>query len=379
MRILLVGEYSRLHNSLKEGLTALGHEVVLMGTNDGFKNYPVDIYINHSFNNSLGHKLKVGIFKLTGIDLGSLEITYKVKKKIKNLPAFDVVQLINEASFSIQPKAELNLLKFLQKNSKKLIVLSCSYDHSSVKFMMNHGFKYSAMTPYLKDQSLKKHFKFKLQYLEKDFVGLHDYIAAHTNGIIATDLDYHLPLVGTSNYLGLIPNPINTDKINYIPMTIDGKIKIFHGINSHAALTKGNVFFSQALEIIAEKYGDRVEIKTTTNLPYVDYMQQYNQCHILLDMVYAYDQGYNALEAMARGKVVFTGAEQEWLTHYKIAEDSVAINALPEVTKIVEKLSELIEHPEKIRVMSIAARAFVEREHHYKSIAQRYLDTWQIN
>ncbi|TXE10517.1 glycosyltransferase family 1 protein [Gelidibacter salicanalis] len=379
MRILLVGEYSRLHNSLKEGLIALGHEVILMGTHDGFKNYPVDIYINHSFTNKLGHKLKVGVFKLTGIDLGSLEITYKVKNKIKKLPAFDVVQLINEASFSIQPKAELNLLKFLQTKGKKLVVLSCSYDYSSVKFMLNHGFKYSAMTPYLKDQSLLKHYKFKLQYLEKDFVVLHDYIIAHTNGIIATDLDYHLPLVGKSNYLGLIPNPINTDKIDYIPMTIDGKIKIFHGINSYAALTKGNVFFSQALKIIAEKYGDRVAIITTIDMPYVDYIQQYNQCHIVLDMVYAYDQGYNALEAMAKGKVVFTGAEQEWLTYYKIAENTVAINALPNVHNIVDKLSELIEHPEKISAMSVAARAFVEREHHYKIIAQWYLDIWHSN
>ena len=29
----------------------------------------------------------------------------------------------------------------------------------------------------------------------------------------------------------------------------------------------------------------------------------------------------NALEAMAKGKVVFTGAEQEWLNHYDLKED----------------------------------------------------------
>ena len=51
MRILLVGEYSRLHNSLKEGLLALGHEVVLVGNGDHFKNYPVDISIDSSFLN----------------------------------------------------------------------------------------------------------------------------------------------------------------------------------------------------------------------------------------------------------------------------------------------------------------------------------------
>ncbi len=45
MKILLVGEYSRLHNSLKEGLTHLGHSVTLIGDGDLFKNYPVDISI----------------------------------------------------------------------------------------------------------------------------------------------------------------------------------------------------------------------------------------------------------------------------------------------------------------------------------------------
>ncbi|WP_164998642.1 hypothetical protein [Flavobacterium sp. 140616W15] len=42
MRILLIGEYSLLHNSLKRGLTELGHEVVLIGNSNGYRCYPVD-------------------------------------------------------------------------------------------------------------------------------------------------------------------------------------------------------------------------------------------------------------------------------------------------------------------------------------------------
>ena len=43
MKILLIGEYSGLHNSLKDGLQLNGHSVTLLGTGDGFKNFPVDI------------------------------------------------------------------------------------------------------------------------------------------------------------------------------------------------------------------------------------------------------------------------------------------------------------------------------------------------
>jgi glycosyltransferase involved in cell wall biosynthesis len=92
-------------------------------------------------------------------------------------------------------------------------------------------------------------------------------------------------------------------------------------------------------------------------------------------MVYAYDQGYNALEAMAKGKVVFTGAEKEFMEHYQLSE-RVCINALPDVEYLVQELSFLIENPEEISNISKRARSFIEKEHHYVTIAQKYVDVW---
>ena len=43
MKILLIGEYSRVHLTLAEGLRSMGHEVVVASAGDGFKNYPRDI------------------------------------------------------------------------------------------------------------------------------------------------------------------------------------------------------------------------------------------------------------------------------------------------------------------------------------------------
>ena len=45
MKILLLGEYSNLHNSLKQALIKMGHEVLLVGDGDGFKKYETDILI----------------------------------------------------------------------------------------------------------------------------------------------------------------------------------------------------------------------------------------------------------------------------------------------------------------------------------------------
>ncbi len=379
MRILLVGEYSRLHNSLKEGLESLGHEVSIIASGDGFKNYPVDIKIDHSWHHPILKKIKVGIYKLTSVDLGAYEIYLRARLHSKTLKGFDIVQLINESSLKTSPNFEIKFLKHLIKNNSKLYLLSCGIDYLCMRYMMDGKFKYSVMSPYLNDPSLKPLYKFQLQYLNPDFKKLHDFIYEKAQGIIATDMDYHIPLLGHESYLGLIPNPINTANIDYIPMKIKGKIKIFHGVNTSAIVKKGNDYFTKALKTIASKYGDRVEVTTTHSLPYDEYIKIYDECHILMDQIYSFDQGYNALEAMAKGKVVFTGAEKEWLDYYGLEEDTVVINALPDVDALVKKLSWLIEHPEKIIEISKNARAFVEKEHNYKNLAQKYLDTWMAH
>ncbi|OBX27038.1 glycosyltransferase involved in cell wall biosynthesis [Gelidibacter algens] len=379
MRILLVGEYSRLHNSLKEGLEALGHDVSIIASGDGFKNYPVDIKVDHSFYHPVLKKLKVGFYKLTSIDLGAYEIYLKVRLNSKKLRGFDVVQLINEFSLKTSPDLEIKIIKHLLKHNSKLYLLSCGIDYQCMRYMMDGKFSYSVMSPYIKNPSLKPQYKFQLAYLTDAFNKLHDFIYENAQGVIATDMDYHLPLVGDKAYVGMIPNPINTDEIEYVLTEIKEKIKIFHGVNTSAITKKGNDYFTEALKIIVSKFGDQVEVTTTHSLPYEKYIKSYDDCHILMDQVYAYDQGYNALEAMAKGKVVFTGAEAEWLAYYGVEEDTIAINSLPDVNYLVQKLSWLIEHPENIVEISKRARAFVESNHDYKDIAQTYVKIWNEN
>ena len=78
---------------------------------------------------------------------------------------------------------------------------------------------------------------------------------------------------------------------------------------------------------------------------------------------------------MAKGKVVFTGAETVFTEHYNLSE-KVAINALPDVDYLVNELSHLIENPQEIVAIGNQARIFIEREHHYVNIANKYLEFW---
>ena len=174
----------------------------------------------------------------------------------------------------------------------------------------------------------------------------------------------------------MIPNPINTDILKMEIINDKNKIVILHAINSKNRVKKGNNFFEEALLIIKKKYSKKIKIIKTIDILYQDHVINVRNCDIILDQVYAYDQGYNALEAMALGKVVFSGAEKEWCKFYNIKEDTVIINALPDIQKIIDKLAWLIENPIHIRLISKNARKFVVKHHNYIEISKKYEKAW---
>lgn len=379
MRILLIGEYSKLHNSLKQGLIANNQEVLLVADGDGFKNYPSDLSFKAKFfDHNYLYYFRIAIYKLTTIDVLKIEKFIRFYLLLPKLKNFDVIQLINEQSIVTYPKWEIYFLKKLLKNNKKLFLLSCGEDFYSLSYYKFQNPRYSILTPYFQNPK-EKAYKHTFRYLEKPHLPLSQFIYENCNGIIASDLDYVAPLLNNPKYLGLIPNPINYKDLDYQPMEITDKIVILLGINPLSYIKKGIKFFEEALKIIQKKYPNQVEIVITKNLPYQDYCKQVKKAHILLDQIFAFDQGYNALESMAQGKVVFTGAEIEFLEHYNLETNQVGINALPDVNSIVNELSNLIENPKKILEISKNARNFIIQQHDYEKIAREYLKKWEEN
>ena len=378
MKILLLGEYSRLHNSLKEGLIALGHEVTIVGCGDKFKKFSVDysIYARICNDNKIANFLFKGIRKVINLDLEKIEKAIRLYFLLPKLNDFNHVQMINSDALETYPILSRFLYKKLFKKIKSRSLLICGDEVPVVDYWFQNELKYSVLTPYFEDNSLEKHFQFPLKYRKESYRKTFEWLNKNCKQLITSDLDYEIPMQKMGFSTTFIPNPINTDKIVFQPVENITKIVIFLGINRLSYLKKGINYFEKALEIVRKKYADKVEIIVTENLPYDEYISIYNKAHILLDQVFAYDQGYNALEAMAKGKVVFTGAETDFLNQYQLQEDEICINALPDENKIAAKLSYLIEHPEKIKEISENARNFIEKEHDYKVIAGKYLGCW---
>ncbi len=377
MRILLIGEYNRAQRNIKKGLVALGHEAIVVSTKDGFKNVDVDIEIKENYNSFLIRKFRILIYKICRINLLTESIKHQIKANKHLLSNYDVVQYINEAPFNIEYKSHLKIFKWLKLwNPGKTFLLSCGLDHLSVDYAYKQTNRYSILTPYFEGRTNEKDHSLGLRYLTPEFKKLHTYMFENCEGVIANDLDYHMPLLNHAKYLGMIPHAIDLSELPYKTPVINDKVVIFHGINTNNYYNKGNDIFDAALEIIQKKYADKVEIITTKNLPYKTYIQCFEKAHILLDQVFAFDQGFNALEAMAKGKVVFTGAEKEWLNYYNLEEDTIAINALPDATEIAKKLEWLINNTHKITEISKNARTFVETYHDHIDCAKQYLNKW---
>ncbi|WP_281234676.1 glycosyltransferase family protein [Flavobacterium gelatinilyticum] len=374
MRILLIGEYSLLHNSLKKGLTELGHEVVLIGNSNGYRCYPVDYdYEAKFFKKEIFTIPRKIIFRLFKFDLVSLEYGIRFFRFLPKLRDFDVVQFVNEASVKTTRRFELYLIKKIVKNNKSIFLLSCGLDYMTLKFYTENKDYKSIYQPSIENPSTE--FNWFFDYFKKGHIKIHQYMMNNFNGLIATDFDYADAAKKYPIFSDFIPYPIDLTKLNFKELVVADKVIIFLGINKYSYHQKGITYFEKALKLIEEKYPDKVEVIITNTVPYPVYIDLYNKAHILMDQAFSRDQGYNALEAMAKGKVVFTGAENDFTEYYKIT-DRVCVNARPDVDYLVEELSFLIENPNEITAIGKRARAFVEKEHDCIMIAKRYLQTW---
>ena len=377
MKVLLIGEYSGFYNNLKLGLQHLGHQVLHVGRKDAFKQYDVDISLEPVFfSKGIGNFIRKGFHKITGYDIGAFESYILFLKYRKHLKDFDVVQIINSYPIQTPVFTEKKILSFIFNHNKKVFLSACGDDPDYINFLLTGKLENHILTPYLKNKALKNHYTHSLKFTKKRFKKLHDFVLKHVEKVIPADFDYELAYRDHIKTSDLIPYPINLDRLQLLDNRVEDKVVIFHGINKNNYFKKGNDIFDAALEQIKMNFPDKVLIKQVQNLPYKDYINSYNDCHILLDQIYAQDQGYNALEAMAKGKVVFTGAGSEWQNYYNLEQDTVAIHAEPSAEKIAKKLEWLINNPKKVNEISLAARAFIEREHNYIQIAKKYVECW---
>ena len=347
MKILLLGEYSALHQNLKEGLQELGHEAVVASNRDGFKRISVDI--------SLDSELP-SIF-------GKLERKLKPLLSLNKMKGFDVAQLMNPFIFHPKYFPSRFFYQKIKDHNNKFFMLAAGGDAYFLRYA-RQKLEYSPP-----DELIKGYQSYKSQS-DLDF---NQWIIEKVSGVIPIMYEYEVGYASVPNRLPTIPIPINIDKIPYEENKVRKKLVVFHGLNRYEF--KGTRHVEEAFEVLARKYPNDLELVIDGKMPLNDYLAVMRRTNVVIDQTYSYSCGMNAIYALAMGKVVLGGAEPESLISLGV-DSTPVINLKPNAQSIIEKIEQLLEKRNQFEQLGYESRKFAEEVHDYKKIAQQYIDTW---
>lgn len=349
MNIVLLGEFSSLFSNLKEGLEHYGHNVITISSGDSFKEIKPDIELNYAKEKNV---LKKAIGKV-----------WQYYKFIYKLQGYDVIQIINPGFFNFRfNMIEKLFVKKLIKNNKKIFLTCAGDDYFYTQYGDNYRyFPYSELKPNERPYSGKKD-KYRARY-----------IASRVNGIIPNLYEYSQPYSQFLNLKEVVPMPVNIDKIKYLDNNFTKKVVIFHGLNRE--VFKGTQYIKEAMELIKINYPNEVEIIIDGKMSLDKYLNVMDTAHIIIDQCKSYGYGMNALYSLAKGKVVFSGAEKETLNEFGI-EESPIININPNIEDIYKKLEYFVLNKSEIKRYSKWGREYIEQLHDYKKVAKKYIEIW---
>lgn len=358
MRILLLGEFSALHNNLKDGLLELGHEVVIAANGDGFKKIPSDI----SFESLLPGKL------------GRLERGLRPLMNLQKLMGYDVAQLINPFVFYHDNKFPYSVFLaqyFFNKiidGSAKFFILAAGDD----AYFWRYGRKELDYGPF--DDFLKYDHKSTTHFFESDkSLSFNKMLVDQSNGVIPVMYEYEVSYRSSNKMLSTIPLPINTKKIEYRDNIPRGKLVIFHGLNRYGF--KGTRHVEEAFKILGNKFPNDLELIIDGNMPLDQYLLLMRRTNVVIDQLNSYSLGMNGVYALAMGKVVLGGAEPQSLKSIGV-HSSPVINLKPSAKSIVDAVENLLANCNELQKLGAESRKFAEAVHGHTHIAQRYIDTW---
>jgi len=362
MRILLLGECSNAHWTLSQGLKKLGHEVCMVAPQN-WMSYNTDINLSR---------------KSTGL-WDTLSYIIRLAILLPKWKNYDVVQ-INNFLYFLALRAEKNqkIYNFLRKRNKKIFMASYSSDYYWLKACVEDRiFRYSNFNIGEK-KLINSRTEYEInEWLTSPNKEINIEIVANCNGIPACLYEYYAAYYREfPDKTSYLPLPIDLSSISPKNNRKDDKINFFIGIQKDRSEEKGTDIMLKALERVYCKYPDKCRIVRAESVPYPEYQQLMNDSDVLLDQLYSYTPGMNALLAMAKGLVVVGGGEEEC---YEILGESKLrpiINVFPSEEDVYRKLEELILNKNRLCELSSQGIEYVKRHHDHIKVAQQYLDFW---
>lgn len=381
MRVLLLGEYSGVHTNLAKALRKQNIEVVTVHDGDSYKNFESDISIKYnrlsSNNKYINFILRFYYLVLLYLGiLGCFQI-FLHKDKLNSLRGYDVVQLINPVFLSgFGSIVNIFVLRFLLKNNKKIFLCALGDDYIWVKGSLKNK-EFKSMFHLMKSRNIRQYLHSMMYVYGFFYAYLNKLVIKKSRRIIPGLYDYYYYYQNFENCNEIVPIPIElSDDIK--PLNFSGyPINIFHGWQPGKEYRKGNLIFDVAVKKLLENYPDKVIYQVVGGVPYSEYIKTFNSANIFLDQCMSMDQGVNALLALAKGKVVFSGLDKKLECYYEINIDNTPLlNATPDVNAIYCQLENLILNPELLNFYSVNAISFIKKYHSFNYVVNSYKKIW---
>ncbi|WP_430934934.1 glycosyltransferase [Saccharicrinis sp. 156] len=361
MKVLLLGEFSGMHQNLAIGLRKFGVDVTVASDGDGWKNYPRDIDLSRD------------------IKRNSFLYLLKLLRNIPNLSGYDVVQLNCPKPFNATATFNRIAFNFLKQLNKNIFLGAHGMDTRYISFALDGKLKYSVFQiPSIQNDPHIKELRNLIKY--KSELKLNDKIASQSKGIIASSIGYYLSYTDYfSSKTTYIPLSIDTTKYTYTSTIGDNpqKIKFFLGMMEGRIVRKGTDIIHKVLLELKRRYPNDVELTIVKSVPFNEYQNLLNSSHVLCDQMYAYGIGLNGLIAQAKGLIVCGGADEEMYKALGEQNNKPIVNINVSEDEMLKSFEFLIKNKDKLKEISIKNRAFVVKHHDSKTVANRYIEFWK--
>ncbi len=357
MKILLLGEYSNVHNTLAHGLRELGHTVTVVSNGDFWKNYPRDIDVSRRPGKTGGMLLLAKIYAL-----------------LPRLRGYDVVQFINPLFFELKAEHLFPLFRYLKKHNRKAVLCGFGMDYYWVHTCSTAmPLRYSDFNIGNGLRQNKKAIAEREDWMGTDKERLNRLMAEQCDGIVTGLYEYwrcykqHFPVKTI-----FIPFPIIVGEAPVIADETPEKLNLFIGISKNRSAYKGTDIMLRAAEAVKRQYPDRLNLTVASGLPFAEYVRAMLGSDAIMDQLYSYTPSMNPLEAMAHGIICIGGGEPE---NYEIIHETTLrpiINVLPTCESCVAELTRLVTHLDLIPRLRRQSYAYVCKHHDHIKVAEQY-------
>ncbi len=357
-----------MHNCLAQQLRRMGHKATVASDGSRWMDTRRDIDL----------KRRPG-------KLGTLRYLLDIQCALPQMTGYDIVEIASPIFLRLKPHRVAKVFDYLKAHNTRMVLSAMATDRVYYDACHDgHTFRYSDYmlgdqpSPYV---GSGEYIAQQQDNWKQPFMREHnDHILAGIDGAVACLYEYYAaykPVLGDRvAYAGI---PIDTESLDFRPLEqAPDKVRLFIGIQRDRHVIKGTDRLLAVMKRIHDRYPDLTELEVVENLPYDEYTRRMRDSHVILDQLYSYTPGTNALLAMAQGLVAVSGAEPEYYELIGETDNKPIINVSPLIEGDIDhKLSWLVEHRDQLPQMARASRAFVEKHNAAPVVAQRYLDFWQ--